>query len=696
MTNPLLEAAQLPAFQRIRPEHVEPALDRVLAENERVIEAVATAPPQWELVVEPLEAAGDRLARVWGPVRHLHAVRDSEGLRAAYDAALPRLSAYFSGYGQHRGLFDAYRRLAEAPAFATFDAARRSAVDHALRDFRLSGIDLPAAEQERFRAIDARLSELCNRFSQNVLDTTDAFALAVTEARLGGLPEAARERAEQAGRERDSEGPVITLDAPAYLAVMMHAEDRALRQEIYTAWTTRASDQGPHDPALDNAPLIEEILALRHEQAGLLGYASWAERALADRMARSEAEVLGFLEDLARRAKPQAEADLRELEAFAAETLGLESLEPWDVAFVGERLRQQRYAVSGEALRPYFPVDTVVGGLFEIVGRVFGIEVREVHHWPTWDPSVRTFEIRRGGEIRGRFYLDLYARRHKQGGAWMDGFVGRRRTSGGSQVPVAFLTCNFGGPAPSRPALLTHEEVTTLFHEFGHGLHHMLTEVEVAAVSGISGVPWDAVELPSQFLENWCWQPEALALISGHFETGDPLPDEMLERLLAARNFQSAMMLLRQLEFSLFDFRLHSEYRPGAEGQVRRILGAVREQVAVVRPPGFNRFENSFGHIFSGGYAAGYYSYKWAEVLSADAFSRFEEEGVLCPEVGADFLHCILERGGSEPPADLFHRFRGRDPDVTALLRHSGINGKTSVTEVGQDRGQDAGKEAKA
>lgn len=679
MTNPLLEAVTLPAFDRIEPDHLAPALDAVLEDNTRLLDEVADAAPHWATVVEPLEAAGDRLSRVWSPVSHLHAVRDSAGLREVYEAALPKLSAYYSAYGQHRGLFKAYQRLADSPEFADFDPAQRSAIEHALRDFRLSGIDLPEAERERFRAIDARLSELTNRFSQHLLDATEAFELPVSEERLAGLPESDKQRARKAGEDRGLDGPVITLDGPTYQAVMMHADDRELRQEIYTAWTTRASDQGPHAGRFDNAPLMEEILELRQEQATLLDYSSWAERQLADRMAGSSDAVLTFLRDLASRAKPQAEREFAELAAFAHDELGLDELQAFDVGYASERLRQARFDISQEALRPYFPVDKVVEGLFAIVRKLFGIDVKEVQGWAVWDPSVRTFEIHGadadgGSTLLGRFYLDLFARRHKQGGAWMDSYVGRRRTASGSQAPVAFLTCNFGGPSGDRPALLTHDEVITLFHEFGHGIHHMLTQVEVASVAGINGVPWDAVELPSQFLENWCWHPESLALISGHFETGEPLPSAMLDKLLAAKTFQSAMAMVRQLEFGLFDFRLHSEYRPGEVGQIRRMLQEVRDEVAVFQPPPENRFETGFGHIFSGGYAAGYYSYMWAEVLSADAFSRFEEEGIFAAEVGADFLHAILERGGSESPAELFRRFRGRDPDVAALLRHSGID----------------------
>ncbi|MEE4360423.1 MAG: M3 family metallopeptidase [Pseudomonadales bacterium] len=679
MTNPLLEPAGLPAFDRIRPDDVAPALDQVLAENLALLETVAETGTDWSTIVEPLEEAGDRLSRVWSPVRHLHSVADNEALRVVYEAALPRLTAYSNSFGQHRGLFAAYERLAAAPGFASEEPARRAAVEHALRDFRLSGIALSEPDQARFREISQRLSELGNRFSQNLLDATDAWSMTLAEARLAGLPPATRERAREEARRQGIEGAVIGLDGPTYLAVMTHAEDRELRRAVYEAWTTRASDCGPHAGRFDNTTLIEEILALRHELAGLLGFRSWAERQLEGRMARSADEVLGFLRDLARRSRPRAQAEYAELETFARDELDLDALEAWDLAWAAEKLRRARFDVSQEDLRPYFPADRVIEGMFEIARRLFDIRIEVRSDWAVWNDDVRTYEILRDGAPVGRFYLDLYARRHKRGGAWMDGCIGRRRIREGMQVPVAFLTCNFSGPVGDRPALLTHDEVTTLFHEFGHGLHHMLTQIEVADVAGISGVPWDAVELPSQFLENWCWQAEAIPLISGHWETGEPLPTALLDRLLAARNFQSALTMVRQLELGLFDFRLHHEYVPGGAESVRDLLQAVRDEVAVVQPPAFNRFENGFGHIFSGGYAAGYYSYKWAEVLSADAFSRFEETGVFDPQTGAAFLECILERGGSEPPAVLFRRFRGRDPDVSALLRHSGIEGEAGA-----------------
>jgi oligopeptidase A len=685
MSHPLLDDYALPPFDAIDPATVPEALDAALAENEREIEAVARRAADgsvgWDDVVPPLEAASDRLARLWSPVRHLHSVADSEALRATYEDGLPKLTDYGTRYGQHRGLHAAWQALADAPDFATWPVERRTAVEHALRDFRRSGVALPEAERARYAEISQRLSELGNRYAQNLMDATDAWSVTVPEDRLAGLPDAVRERALGEARDAGQPGGLLRLDGPTYLAVLSHAEDASLRRTFYEAWSTRASAPGPDRQDWDNAPLIEEILALRHEQAQLLGHGSWAERQLEARMAETPETVLGFLHDLAERAVPQARAELDELRTWAREHLGMDTLEVWDVPFAAERLRHERYAVSQEQLRPWFPVDRVVSGLFDIVRRLFDVDVVEVHDWPTWHDDVRTFELRRDGEPVGRFYLDLYARRHKRGGAWMDGCLGRRRTESGVQVPVAFLTCNFGGPVGDGPACLTHDEVTTLFHEFGHGLHHMLTQVDVADVAGINGVPWDAVELPSQFLENWCWHPESLALISGHRDTGEPLPAELLERLLAARNFHSAMAMVRQLEFSLFDFRLHHEYDPDESDQVRRVLDEVRDAVAVTKPPEWNRFENGFQHVFAGGYSAGYYSYKWAEVLSADAFSRFEENGIFDAQSGNAFLEHVLEKGGSEPPAELFRRFRGRDPDIAALLRHTGIVGGSGSPE---------------
>ena len=682
MSNPLLEHADtrggLPPFSRIRPEHVEPAVDRVLAENRRRLEELlAEAPPTWEGLVEPLEDLEERLERVWSPVSHLHAVMDSEPLRAAYKACLPKLTAYQTELGQDERLYRAYRALAEGPQWAGLDPARRRVVENALRDFRLAGVELDGPDKDRFKAIMQELASLGARFEENLLDATQAWSRHLTDpAPLAGLPESAKALLAQQARQRGLDGWLLTLELPAYLPVITYGEDRALRREVYEAYVTRASDAGPHAGRWDNGPLMERILALRHEAARLLGYRSYADYALVPRMAASPEQVLDFLRQLAGRSLDQARRELEELRRFAAERCGIEELEAWDVPYCSERLRQERYALSQEELRPYFPVPRVLEGLFGLVERLYGVEVRPREGVDVWHPDVRYFEIHDGtGALRGGFYLDLYARPHKRGGAWMDECIRRRRTREGLQHPVAFLTCNFNPPVDGRPALLTHEEVLTLFHEFGHGLHHMLTTVDHPAVAGIAGVPWDAVELPSQFMENWCWQREALDLISGHHETGEPLPQELLDRLLAARGFQAGMQMVRQLEFALFDLRLHLEYDPERGPRIHEILEEVRQEVAVMRPPSFQRFPHSFAHIFAGGYAAGYYSYKWAEVLSADAFGAFEEEGLFNRQTGLRFLHTILEQGGSRDPMELFVAFRGREPSIEPLLRHSGIGG---------------------
>ena len=523
----------------------------------------------------------------------------------------------------------------------------------------------------------ARLSELASNFSNQVMDATLGWQRQVLdEAELAGLPESARAAAKQAATSRELEGWLFTLDIPSYLPVMMYSENRALREELYTAFATRASDQGPNAGKWDNSPLMDEIVALRHELAQLLGFATYADYSLATKMAERPQQVLGFLNDLAERSRPQAQRELAELRQFAAEQFGVTELAAWDLSFYAEKLKQHRYAISDEVLRPYFPAPRVISGLFETVRRLFGLRIQPRLAVETWHPDVNFYDIYdRDGELRGSFYLDLYARPHKRGGAWMDDCLGRRfRQDGSLQRPVAYLTCNFNGPVGDQPALFTHDEVVTLFHEFGHGIHHMLTQIDVAGVAGIHGVPWDAVELPSQFMENWCWEPEALAFLSGHYQTGEPLPQAELDQLLAAKNFQSAMQMLRQLEFSLFDFRLHHEFDPAQGAQVQAVLDDVRK-LSVFPAPAFNRFQHSFSHIFAGGYAAGYYSYKWAEVLSADAFSRFEEEGIFNAKTGADFLHQVLEMGGSRSPMALFRAFRGREPTIDALLRHSGITG---------------------
>jgi len=674
--NPLLQDFDLPPYSEIRPEHVEPAIDSILGDNRVAIEELLSRPAErldWQTLVVGLDEMNARLGRAWSPVSHLNAVCNSPELRSAYEACLPKLSAYYTELGQNRALFEAYKALAEGPAAAGFEVAQKTILEHSLRDFRLSGIDLPPVEQQRFGAIQMKLAELGSRFSNQLLDATQAWTKHLTdETALAGLPDSAKGQMKQAAEAKGLDGWLITLEFPSYYAVMTYADDRALRQEVYTAYSTRASDQGPNAGQFDNGPVMEEILDLRQELAKLLGYASYAELSLATKMAESPEQVLGFLRDLAVRSKPFAEKDLAELRAFAAEQ-GLDDLKSWDTGYYAEKLRQSRYSLNQEELRAYFPIDKVLAGLFAVVQRLYGIEIVELEDFDAWHPEVRLFEIREHGEHVGRFFFDLYARANKRGGAWMDGARDKRRDAEGRLIsPVANLVCNFTPPVGERPALLTHDEVTTLFHEFGHGLHHLLTRVEHAGASGINGVAWDAVELPSQFMENWCWEPEGLALISGHYQTGEPLPQEKLERMLAAKNFQSGMMMVRQLEFSLFDFELHATHGDGRS--VLEVLEAIRDEVSVLRPPRENRFPNSFAHIFSGGYAAGYYSYKWAEVLSSDAFSRFEEEGVFNAETGRAFREAILARGGSQEPMVLFVDFRGREPSIDALLRHLGLS----------------------
>ncbi|WAN09887.1 oligopeptidase A [Stutzerimonas balearica] len=674
--NPLLQDFDLPPYSEIRPKHVEPAIDSILGDNRVAIEELLSRPAErldWQTLVVGLDEMNARLGRAWSPVSHLNAVCNSPELRSAYEACLPKLSAYYTELGQNRALFEAYKALAEGPAAAGFEVAQKTILEHSLRDFRLSGIDLPPVEQQRFGAIQMKLAELGSRFSNQLLDATQAWTKHLTdETALAGLPDSAKGQMKQAAEAKGLDGWLITLEFPSYYAVMTYADDRALRQEVYTAYSTRASDQGPNAGQFDNGPVMQEILDLRQELARLLGYASYAELSLATKMAESPEQVLGFLRDLAVRSKPFAEKDLAELRAFAAEQ-GLDDLKSWDTGYYAEKLRQSRYSLNQEELRAYFPIDKVLAGLFAVVQRLYGIEIVELEDFDAWHPEVRLFEIREHGEHVGRFFFDLYARANKRGGAWMDGARDKRRDAEGRLIsPVANLVCNFTPPVGERPALLTHDEVTTLFHEFGHGLHHLLTRVEHAGASGINGVAWDAVELPSQFMENWCWEPEGLALISGHYQTGEPLPQEKLERMLAAKNFQSGMMMVRQLEFSLFDFELHATHGDGRS--VLEVLEAIRDEVSVLRPPRENRFPNSFAHIFSGGYAAGYYSYKWAEVLSSDAFSRFEEEGVFNAETGRAFREAILARGGSQEPMVLFVDFRGREPSIDALLRHLGLS----------------------
>ncbi|NBI13092.1 oligopeptidase A [[Haemophilus] felis] len=677
MSNPLLTAQGLPAFSKIEAKHVVPAVEQLIKESRENIEKLVQQPQfTWENFIEPLTEQSERFSRAWSPVSHLNAVKNSPELREAYQACLPILSEYSTWVGQHTGLYQAYEQLKNSPEFTQYDLAQKKAIENALRDFKLSGISLPTDKQKRYGEISARLSELSAQFSNNVLDATMGWDKVIEDvAQLKGLPKSALQAAQQSAQSKGLTGYRFTLEIPSYLPVMTYCENRQLREEMYCAYATRASDQGPNAGKWDNSAIMQEILTLRVELAKLLDFNTYTELSLATKMAENPQQVLDFLDNLAQRSKAQGEKELAELQEFCQKEFNVKELAAWDIAFYSEKQKQHLYSINDEELRPYFPEDRVLSGLFELIKRIFNIRAVERFDVETWHKDVRFFDlIDETEEIRGSFYLDLYAREHKRGGAWMDDCVGRRRKANGEiQKPVAYLTCNFNAPIGDNPALFTHDEVTTLFHEFGHGIHHMLTKIDVADVAGINGVPWDAVELPSQFLENWCWEAAALDFISGHYQTGEPLPKEKLNQLIKAKNFQAAMFVLRQLEFGLFDFRLHHNFDPKENNQILDTLKAVKQDVAVIKGVDWARAPHSFSHIFAGGYSAGYYSYLWAEVLSADSFSRFEEEGIFNPETGKSFLNEILSRGGSEEPMTLFKRFRGREPQLDALLRHKGI-----------------------
>jgi oligopeptidase A len=679
MTNPLLATNSLPLFASIKPSHVEEAIDQILSDSRAEIDSLLKrgGPYNWSNLVEPLEVIDDRLSRAWSPVSHMNSVLSSDELREAYNACLPKLTEYSTEMGQNRVLYEAWKSLSEGEAFEQLNVTQKKVVSDAMRDFRLSGIALEGEAKTRFKEIAQSLSKSCSKFEENVLDATNDWSKLIEDTgQLKGLPENSIDLAKQEAENRKELGWMLTLEFPSYIAVMTFADDRALRREMYEAFSTRASDCGPGEGKWDNSEVMEEILALRHEEAKLLGFDNFAELSLATKMADSPTQVVGFLTDLAERSQPIAHQDFKELSQFAKEQQGVEKLEAWDIGYYSEKLRQHRFDLSQEEVKQYFPDNKVVDGLFAVVNRLFGISIEEKKEIESWHKDVRFFEIKdHDGKLRGQFYLDPYARSKKRGGAWMDVCISRRKLKEGMQTPVAYLTCNFTPPVGDAPALLTHDEVITLFHEFGHGLHHMLTQVDYAAVSGISGVEWDAVELPSQFLENWCWEKESLALISSHYQTGEPLPESLFDKMIAAKNFQSGMLMMRQLEFSLFDFRMHQEYQADKGGRIYPILNEVRDQYAVVPIPEFNRFAHGFSHIFAGGYAAGYYSYKWAEVLSSDAFSLFEEKGIFDAETGRAFLENVLEKGGSQEAMKLFIAFRGREPKIDALLRHCGIAG---------------------
>jgi len=673
MTNPLLDFSGLPRFSAIRPEHVEPAMQVLLAEGRAAVEALsARAEPTWEAFVEPLDDANERVSRAWGQVSHLNAVLNSPALRDAYNAALPKVTQYFAEQGQDPRLHAGFKALAAAPGFASLPPSRHRYIENQLRDFRLGGAELPPDEKARFLAIQEELAGLSSRFQDNLLDATNAFALYIKDRNaLSGLPQDDVARAAEEAARDGRTGWKLTLQPPCYTAVMQYADHHGLREDIYRANATRASGLG--DPRWNNDALIRRMLELRLEEARLLGYSSYAEVSLASKMAADPAAVIAFLEDLSRRVRPYAERDIEALRRFAREELNLADLRASDIAYVTEKQRQRRHAFSDEEVKRYFPEEAVLGGLFGLIERLYGVTVRaasaELYH-----PDVRFFElVDRSGALVGQFYLDLYAREHKRGGAWMQNTIHRRRRAGRLQTPVAFLTCNFSAPVGDGPALFTHREVRTLFHECGHGLHHLLTRIEDLGTSGINGVEWDAVELPSQFMENFIWEWDVVAAMTRHVETGERIPRSLFDRLLAAKNLNSSIQFIRQVEIALFDMRLHSAGFDPATGDVLALLADVRREVAVYRMPEYDRFPNQFPHVFAGGYAAGYYSYKWAEVLSADAFGAFEQAGVLDARTGERFRDEVLARGGSRPALDSFVAFRGRPPQIDALLRHNGM-----------------------
>ncbi|WP_037553270.1 M3 family metallopeptidase [Stenotrophomonas bentonitica] len=671
-TNPLLDFSGLPRFDAIQPEHIAPAIDALLADAEAAVKTAETVSPvTWASFAEPLDDATERLWRAWGQVGHLQAVVNTPALREAYNANLPKVTRFGSALGQNLALYQQYRALADAPEATQYDAARRKVLENALRDFRLGGAELDDAGKARYSAIREELSALSATFSQNVLDATDAWSLHVQDrAELAGLPDDVIAAARAAAEKEGLAGWKLTLQMPCYIPVQTYAEHRPLREALYRANAIRASEFG--DATLDNSGNIDRVLALRAELATLLGFANYAEYSIATKMAEDAPQVLGFLRDLAARAKPYAQRDRAELEAFARDELGMAALEAWDLAFAAEKLKQARYSYSEQDVKQYFTEPKVLDGLFSVIRSLYGLAVQP-DSAPVWHPDVRFFRVVDAqGALVGQFYLDLYAREGKRGGAWMDDCRNRRETAAGVQTPLVYLVCNFGKGAQGQPATFSHSDVTTLFHEMGHGLHQLLTRIGELGVAGINGVEWDAVELPSQFMENFCWEWDRVQAMTAHVATGEPLPRALFDRMLAARNFQSGMFTVRQLEFALFDMQLHSEFDP-TQDSVQALLERVRDEVAVNRPPAWNRFPNQFSHIFAGGYAAGYYSYKWAEVLSADAYAAFEEAPDNVTETGQRFRDEVLSRGGSRSAAENFAAFRGRAPTVDALLRHNGM-----------------------
>ncbi len=679
LTNPLLNPGALPAFSQISPDDIQPAIAMLIENNRAAIDRLTRQRSfDWNNLIKPLSLMNDRLEKAWSPVRHLNSVKSSPALRDAYNSCLPLLSEYSTDVSQNHDLYKGYRGIADSEAYGEFSIAQQKAITDALLQFRLGGVELSGKDRAHYQQLQKDLSELQSNFESNLLDSTQAWQYLTGDAtELQGLPDYALAMLRQLAEQKALSGYRVTLDMPCYLAVMTYADNRKLRKALYQGFVTRASDEGITDKSWDNSPIMQAIVAKRREKAKTLGFDNYAEYSLETKMASSIEQVVEFLGDLARRSKNAATDDVNERQSYA-ETLGfVGELEAWDYAYYSEKLKQHRYQISDEDLKPYFSDLRVINGLFEIVGKLYQVNIsRAEGEVDRWDDAVGFYQVSdKRGEVIGQFFLDLYARENKRGGAWMDECVNRYRIDGNTQLPVAYLTCNLTPPIGDDAALFTHDEVITLFHEFGHGLHHMLTRIDVPEVAGINGVEWDAVELPSQFMENFCWQREALNLFARHYQTGEPLPEELFERMIAARNFQSALQMLRQIEFALFDIRLHRQTDINSAAQIQEVLDQVRSEISVVKTPNINRFQNSFSHIFAGGYAAGYYSYKWAEVLSADAFAAFEEEGIFNPETGQRFLRCVLEKGGSRPAMESFHCFRGRDPEIDALLRHNGISG---------------------
>lgn len=669
---------QLPHFSSVDPDKIIGQLQQLLEQNRQRVKTILsqTRPLTWENCLHPLEDLDDRLHQFWSPVSHLNAVANNPKLREAYNQGLPLLTEYNTEMGQNLELYHAVQQIAASPEAAQFNPAQQMVIHHLLRDFELAGVSLPLEQKQQFAEFSKELSKLNANFEENVLDATEGWSKLVTDAyELKGIPEIAIHAAKAAAAQKNLTGWLFNLDAPAYLAVMMHADSPALREEMYTAFVTRASDQGPQANRWDNSQNIQDILKRRLHKAKILNFNNYAELSLATKMVSSPQQVLDFLQNLLSASKPKAQAEFQELQAFAAEQSGQIQLQPWDIGYYSEKLRQQQYSISQEEIRDYFPLEHVLTGLFAIVNRLFGITCLPMAGVDVWHPDVRCYKVLdRDNHLRSYFYIDLYARANKRGGAWMDEYCGRRLLDNGDlQIPVAYLSCNFQAPIDQAPSLLTHDEVQTLFHEFGHCLQHMLTTVDYLGVSGINGIPWDAVELPSQFLENWAWEKESIHYIAQHYLTKAPLPEELFQKMWKAKNFQQGMQMLRQLEFALFDFTLHIEFNPEQQKQVQKILDDIRQQTALLPPPKFNRFQNSFTHIFGGGYAAGYYSYKWAEVMASDAFDLFLENGIFDTATSQKFLHTFLESGGSKEPAELFIEFRGRPPRVEALLRQCGI-----------------------